>query len=289
MSKVLTPELVKRAIYSKYLMERARAVLAEGSELSPAVAILSAHDSIEILMRVIADHLRAPLAPESRFKDFWKVIKDSTGKIPPRLPAMDRLNHQRNGFKHKGLLPNAAGVNDLLREAVAFCEEISRDYLDTDYQALSLADLLKNADVRERIKEAEQAKADGNLPEALSKLGIAMDGMTFDKQKSSQVELIGEFRTPHSISQVGQELGWSFSSDMRTMFEKLRKMAEVVDCFSLAIDPAKHRRFKWLTPLRSHTASGQVHVTWTRDPSGLTMEDFEFCYAFVVDFGLRSQ
>jgi len=32
---------------------------------------------------------------------------------------------------------------------------------------------------------------------------------------------------------------------------------------------------------------GQVFVTWIRDSNGVTVEDFNFCRTFVIDFGLQ--
>src|SRR5579859_5247772 len=127
MANSLIPELTKRVIYSKYLMKRAMAVQAEENELALAESILVVHDSVEMLMRVVGDKLRIQLSND--FMGFWHAVKVAKGKQPPRKAAIDRLNHERVGFKHKGLPPNPATVSDLLRNALAFCEEISREYL----------------------------------------------------------------------------------------------------------------------------------------------------------------
>ena len=102
MTNILAPELVKRAIYSKYLMKRAMALLADGNELASAEAVLVAHDSVEMLMRVVADHVQVPLKRESTFMDFWNHMKTKVQKEPPLYAAMDQLNHQRVGLSTKG-------------------------------------------------------------------------------------------------------------------------------------------------------------------------------------------
>jgi hypothetical protein len=48
---------------------------------------------------------------------------------------MDRLNHERVGFKHKGIPPNPATVGNHLKNAVIFCDEASRQYLELDFDS----------------------------------------------------------------------------------------------------------------------------------------------------------
>jgi hypothetical protein len=64
-------------------------------------------------------------------------------------------------------------------------------------------------------------------------------------------------------------------------------MAETIDALILGIEPAKLRRFAMTRPLRQQAASGVFTTIWRRDTKLLTLEDFDFCYKFVVDFGLR--
>ena len=52
----IKPDLLKHVTYSKYLMGRAYDLWRQGGDLNAAQAVLFAHDSAEILMRVIADH-----------------------------------------------------------------------------------------------------------------------------------------------------------------------------------------------------------------------------------------
>lgn len=89
--------------------------------------------------------------------------------------AWDRLNQLRVGFKHKGNLPNPSVVADLMPGAKAFFAETTRLFLDLDYETVSLADLIPNAEARKCVKDAEQCFADSDIPSALLSLGIAFD------------------------------------------------------------------------------------------------------------------
>lgn len=275
---VFTPDLIKRVIYSKYLMKRATALQAKNNELSSAEALLAAHDSVEMLTQVVADHVEVTLPRE--FKQFWKVIKAKTNREPPREAAMDKLNHARVGFKHKGILPNPSIVSDALRNAVAFCEEISRDYLGLDFESVSLADVILVAEARDKIKEAERHSADGNFGQGIASLGIALDALMKDARERSGNALVG----------LIDVTGRAFVLDPAAMSLrfKLQKIAETVDMLILGIDVAPLRRFNQIAPIRQHAADGEVTIIWTRDETLLTAEDFDFCHAFIINFGLSA-
>ena len=84
-----------------------------------------------MLMKVVTDTLNLQWAHD--FKKFWPLVEQKTGTLPPRLGAMDQSNDDRNGFKHKGILPNPANVSERLRNSLAFCEEISQQYLSAKH------------------------------------------------------------------------------------------------------------------------------------------------------------
>ncbi len=272
----LTPELLKRIMYSKYLLQRAQALNAEGHELALGASILAAHDAVEMVMKVVTDTLNVPWAHE--FKKFWSLVEQKTGTLPPRLGAMDQLNDDRNGFKHKGILPNPTNASERLRNSLEFCEEISQQYLNVDYQSVSLADLIQNILARAKIKEAESEKENGNLPAAITKLGLAFDDLLGEAREKHKEALVGH------IPILGREFVQSVASE--SLKSKLHKVAETVDSLILGIDLAKLRRFSEITPMRQHTAY-EVTLIWTRDWNSLTIEDFHFCRTFVIDFGLQ--
>jgi hypothetical protein len=128
----INPDVLKRITYSKYLLGRAYEHWQQGGDINAAQAILLAHDSAEMLMRAIADHEHVRLS--DGFLIFWDEIKKKTGKEPPHKGQMDRLNNVRGAFKHKGILPNAAVVADLLPLTRSFCEEATEIFLGIKIQ-----------------------------------------------------------------------------------------------------------------------------------------------------------
>ena len=275
----LNPDLLKRITYSKYLMGRAYDLSQQSSDLGAAQAILFAHDSAEMLMCAIADHKHVKL-PE-RFLAFWEEIKRTTDIEPPHKGQMDRLNNVRVAFKHKGILPNANVVADLLPITRSFCEEATETFFGIKYDEVSLADLIPNDRARQLLKDAEAAMATKNTQEALKALGIAFDILIRDAVTKSKAGIVDKFNFSY-FSQ--QELG---SHAQREISKALQQLADTVNMLVLGIDPIKQKKFSLLTPIRQHTASGDVQVIWTHDPEQIDPSACDFCYKFVLESGLR--
>jgi hypothetical protein len=267
----MTPDILKRLTYSKYLIRRAKFLQEAGNELSSAEAVLAAHDAAEMLMRVVIDHLG--INPSDKFMDFWKLVKDKTGSDPPHKGAMDRLNNLRVGFKHKGNLPNSGVVADLMPSVAAFCAESAEQFLKVDYESVSLIDLIPNAEARDKVKEAEKAKAEGKIPDALLALGIAFDKLHDEVRKRESLGLIPQPYGRHD---------WDPHRD-----RAFRQVIETVNMLILGIHPPKLHRFSVSTPTRTYATSGAMQVMWTHDAGKLGTDDYNFCHQFVIDFALR--
>src|SRR5258708_4262148 len=106
---------------------------------------------------------------------------------------MDRLNHARVGFKHKGIPPNPATVGDHLKNAVIFCDEASRQYLNLDFDSVTLADLIQHHDARSHVKAAEDAKVRSDMETALKELGLGWDALFKVARAKHDSGLVGEF------------------------------------------------------------------------------------------------
>src|SRR5438445_9459587 len=132
----LSPDIRKRLLYAKYLLSRAKKAQIERNELAVAVSLLLMHDASELLMLAIADHLQ--LGSKWSFMEFWEKVKKSGLKEPGHRIPMEQLNSLRVGLKHKGTLPHAQTVRDLMPRVDAFCEEVTKDLLGLDFAELSL-------------------------------------------------------------------------------------------------------------------------------------------------------
>ena len=262
----LSADLLRRLTFSKYLLRRADSLHREGNELATAEAILVAHDAAEMLMRVVADAVKAK--PPEKFMQFWQNIEDQTGKPPPHKAAMERLNNLRVGFKHLGNLPNPTTVGDLLPIVTTFCYETAGRYLNLDFETISMADLIPNEEARQKVKEAETAFAKGDLENALLSLGVAYDKLY---QQADNKFAFLHVKTRDDF--------------LQHFTQGLALLARRVNLLSVGVNPIRAQKFGQLTPGRTYSPyTGSMEVQWWRKP---TSEDYEFCRDFVIDFGLR--
>jgi len=263
----LSPDLLRRLTYSKYLLRRANSLQRDDNELATAEAVLVAHDAAEMLMRVVVDAVGAK--PPDKFMQFWQNIADKTGKLPPHKAEIDRLNNLRVGFKHLGNLPNPTTVGDLLPVVTAFCSGIAGLYLNLDFGAVSMADLIANEEARQKVKEAQTAFAEGDLENALLSLGMA-----YDKLYQQADEKFGFL----SVNAPRNDFLQNFT-------QGLILLARRVNLLSVGVNPIRAQKFGQLTPSRVYSPfTGSMEVQWWRKP---TAEDYEYCRDFVIDFGLR--
>jgi hypothetical protein len=282
---------INRLVYSKYLLRRAKSLHEEGNELASGMAVLAAHDSVEMLMLAVIDFIGAATKKDRfYFMDFWQIVRDTKGVDPPYKIRMARLNVARNSFKHSGNLPNLREVSDMMANVNAFCEEVTQKFLDRNLEDISLADLIINREARQNVKEAEKAIAADDNEAALLAIGIAFDKLHEEARQRKGSTLIQQSHWDRLDSvHVGERYDRELAAVLN--LDKLRKpVQQVIDTINmilLGMEPAKFRRFSEITPIRHYMVSGELYHRWRRPPEKVPREDLDFCYEFVVDFGLR--
>jgi hypothetical protein len=280
----LPADYLHRAVYAKYSLRRAKALLQQKTILAGGQALLALQDGVEMLMRVVADHLQLP--PFQNFMEFWAKVKSQTGTEPPQRAAMDRLNNARVGFKHKGNLPNLGVVNGFVPLAEEFCIEVTSQYLGLDFLHLSMAELVSKDTVRSLLQESETLFQAGSRMAAMEKLALAFDELESIVKTESKDLLMEEPEIPGP---------WDFDDHhvqkfANAMMDWSAQMVYTVNMLQLGIDLHALFFFAKTVPRRSRTGYGNVQFVW---PNGFTEERIEehryiACRDFVIDFSLRT-
>src|ERR1700728_3911797 len=100
----MLPDILKRIVNAKYILERAARIQAESNEMSLSISLLLIHDAVELMMIAVLDHLQVPSKTKREFMDFWPDIKKAGHPEPPDSVPMSSLNKLRVGLKHNGNL-----------------------------------------------------------------------------------------------------------------------------------------------------------------------------------------
>src|SRR6185312_11673579 len=278
---MVTHDIRKRLLYSKYLLSRAKNTQAEGSELAVAVSLPMLHDAVELLLYSVTDHIG--IGSSWNFMDFWGKVKQSGRAEPGHKIPLGQLNDLRVGFKHKWTLPHSQTVLDLMPRVEAFCEETARDLLDCDFQKLSLADLISDSDVRQTLSEAEQELSKGDRAKAFLNVRLAFDKL--HRLITNDVALV---RKPHGIEMPNNLLPSKTVTGIKNLQGVVFNLVDVVNRLMIGIDPVRYRFLMSNTPAVSWTMAGTYQALYPHDYSNVSDEVFNKCFGFVVDVALNA-
>src|SRR5688572_5320577 len=131
----LPDDVVKRLVLSKYLLMKARDQLNEKQLFAAGIAIGSLQDSIEGLLRVVAEHLHCQVKPQTAFDQLVYLVRDGGQAIGKRISystSLVQLNKARVNFKHFGLEPRFEDVQKLQGDMEHFYSATVREFLSVD-------------------------------------------------------------------------------------------------------------------------------------------------------------
>jgi hypothetical protein len=91
----MLPDVQRRIVNAKYVLERAATLQAESNEMSLSISLLLMHGAIELVMLAVLDHLKVATKSRREFMDFWEDIKQAGPQEPPDRIPMESLNKVR--------------------------------------------------------------------------------------------------------------------------------------------------------------------------------------------------
>jgi hypothetical protein len=273
-------DIRKRLLYAKYLLFRATRAQAERNELAVAASLLLMHDAAELLMLAVSDHLQLG---KWKFMEFWDKVKRSGKREPGHKFPMGQLNSLRVGLKHKGALPHAQTVRDLMPRVEAFCEEVTKNFLDLNFAELSLATLVDNDDIRDTLQTAEKALSNGDKNNAYLNVRIA-----FDKVRRLIASDIAVLKKPVGIKIPKGALPNETKQGLLNLQGVVFDMVGTLNTLMLGIDPIKYRYLLANTPAVSWSLSGQYQALHIGKYTDVPDEVFRTCFEFVVDVALSA-
>jgi hypothetical protein len=151
---------------------------------------------------------------------------------------------------------------------------------DTHLGEISLADLVENDDVRQKLHEARKDFSAGQKQEAFIKLKVAFDML--ERQLPKEVPLI---REPSSVRSSG------LPHDVRQLINSYEKtigqLVVTTNMLSLGIDPIRYKFFARVSPAVSWSMAGTYQVQLRQSYDNVSADVFQTCFDFVVEFSLR--
>ncbi|WP_175145423.1 hypothetical protein [Paraburkholderia phenoliruptrix] len=163
---------IRQVVLCKQLFSEAERYLARGTPMGHGLAVSIAQDAVELFLRAVMKerHAAGQKVPDEFIKamDYIDAAADGIEqlKVPLRGKLLE-LNKARVNFKHYGLSPERLDAGRLVSYVSHFFDEATPRFFGTSFESISLADLLADAAIRDRLKAANEALTDENFTEAM--------------------------------------------------------------------------------------------------------------------------
>jgi hypothetical protein len=139
-----------------------------------SAAILDFHDAVELFYGTALDHAGVQLARKTQFDEYWDKLAAQVQGLPGRA-SMRNLNAVRVQLKHHGVIPGTQQVATFLGEVTAFLTDACQLVFGLDWDLVSMADLIPQQVVKDKVRAAQAAEAAGDRIEAVGLLAEAFD------------------------------------------------------------------------------------------------------------------
>ncbi|GAB2714558.1 hypothetical protein [Streptomyces bullii] len=293
MAPRLTPTIVQQLALVKH-------IYAEGVDASrsphplSATAVLKFHDAVELFLGLSASHLGVNVNPKIDFLEYWGQIKTQTTVALPGKTDMDRLNHARVGFKHKGNVPATQTIERCRDYVSTFFTTATPMVFGVDFEAIDMVDLVTQGEVARLLGEAQTHADIGDYIQAMAGLSLAFEGLR--DHYSGNGSSIGWEQTPFSF---GPKLHWvdepRVDGPKRHDHPRLGKISDIaqetqeaMQVISLGIDFPGFARFKAMAPRVHAYHDGSRRFIVTKWDESITAEDYGWARQFVIESALRA-
>lgn len=262
-------------------------------------AISRLHDAAEMFLCVICDvHNVTPA--DKNFMDFWSRISEKTEKRLGYFSRMKSVNDLRNGFKHRGTVPNhdeLIKARDTVHDLVY--DETPRYFEGLSIEELNLIDLVTNDKARGYLEKAIEnwgsdernasAWAFGYLKVTFDEVirsspTTAPSGVFGLASVSSDRTILTNIRSwGTGRGDVNQGLLNGLSKVHSQIEESLQQVNLTAVLGGLGIDLKRYARFLQKAPGASEMAGGRVVLSLLAGVSTeYTQQDFDSNLDFVV-------
>ncbi len=274
--------LLDRLVCAKYLFKKGQERLFSNSYYSEGEAVLLFQDSVEMTLRVIAEHLGCSLKPNAGFDALIVKINSMGRSKVPYSSSLAQMNKSRVGFKHHGLSPRKNDVLKFSSDLDSFYPQAFEDFLDVDFNTVSLVDLVLYARTRNHLKAAEEYHAEQNYRESVFSSAKAFQ--LFRYNIDSRKVIFPRKLYGHFLGQDPKAAQWKL--EVETAIDKHQSLLDLV---LMGIDMVEYQKYYSITPNVAMTISGSFQVL----PRGLQtmpehgIEESLFCMNFVLESVMR--
>jgi len=294
-----TTSEIQMLVLVRYLFERGVRQAQNPAPLN-SLAILDFHDSVELFLNLIADHINAKRMKKTTdkilFQEYWIIINEELNNYGKELgyeTTMDKLNKARVNLKHYTNLTQTASINNHMENTLDFMKENFPKIFGLQFDAISLVFSVECQAARQDLIEAEKAIATNDVHKSLESSSLAFyhlinDYETRKKRLYRSPYFFGEdFSHDSRYENAADVIG--LSRFVKETSEAIGAIQQAVKVLSLNLDFRKYSRFRMIVPepIVRRGKEPEFIERCKIEPS--TKEDAQFCIGFIVECALRLQ
>lgn len=288
----LSKPLYDRLLGAKYIFRQGVEFSEKGRPYSAGMAVLAFQDATEMVLRVVAEHLHAPIKENIAFNQLLDAIDGlGKGKLSHRS-SLNQLNRARVNFKHFGLEPKPEDIKKFRGDLEGFFPNALSLFLGVEFHELSLVQLLRHRRSANWLHKAEQALVSDMLEEAARCSAVAFQlARRRFKPHHERLDLERSVRPP--LGEVTSER--SYPPTMTVLARKVEATVEGIreqlDILSDGTSLSDYTKFRRLTPEVRLSPVGTMWDNHGRrsEMAPLEAESALFCVTFAIDAILRMQ
>lgn len=290
----MEPIYLQRLSFIKYLFSIG---LYQSNQPEPlyGVSILSFHDSVELFLQLSLRKLNISKSSKS-FMNYWEIIDNELKNTKlSQKESIRRLNKARVALKHHGIIPSKLDIESFRATTLAFFNENCNTIFQTDFDDISLIDIIKFEQSRELLKKAKSNFEKNLIEESLKNIALSFEYLISDYEESKRDRF---HRSPFFFGKSMMFLD-SFHYERGFKDGKIKDFVEIVTesigaiqkaikILSFGIDYKKYIKYKSIVPSVLFTTDGTPNY-YIYDDITINKEDLEFCTNFIVESALKLQ
>lgn len=294
MSQALEESIIRRLVLVKQMYFHAYLHSLDRTELGRMFAIQAMDYCIETLLKTIlskygspSDYAGSPSAyynlidslrgqrytPKMDFYRLWDevvgIFRESKNAIsedsPPLRREISLIHELRNDAQHQGVIPSADEVQKSMNYTESFVRLVFKSVFKKEFDELTLADLIENAEIKDLLKEAEKAFTENRFPDS-----ITASAKAFRKALLSEIRRRPYIHRPSyfiswDVEDIGRRLGIpdafrDLGRHLRDFREWIEYLEEQLEVIALGCDLRQYLRFRQKSPHIEVAIGGEMHV-----------------------------
>lgn len=254
--------------------------------ISAGMAISLFQDSIEIFCWSVLKDLDAQVKESTPFTSFFDLVekapKNTTSKKLPFKAKILELNKARVNFKHYGNLPDISEAKKFKGYTEEFLRVSFTDFFNSDFDSISLSQLIPFDDVKGSVESAEKALLVNNIKDAACELA---------KGKAQLFDILAKYlpKVDHNLKDADRILeggtnlrGVHIFHYLTEYLNALRNMSFVSLC---GVSMREYLLLERSLPAAYQTMNGKWHFTSL--PSEPSADDATKIINVIINFSLK--